>query len=244
MTSENINMNNNVFQVIDLIRKINGFLFNLFKKTFLTVRGRFIFLIFIPLIINFIFYLIIYFGTYNVYNIMDSSGIYSVPNKSETQQTDISPFLNSFSQFTKLPIFLLNFNLYAKNDFALISTTGEKVPTLLNIEAYEKYTGGIKTHKSKIIYHNYNIVNVLSSYTFKKKFTLEDKYSLSEYYARDIHNSNFSLYILPTPLTVILLWFSTILLLYSFIIIINLCIKFIVSGAPIADTYNEYIKNN
>src|SRR5438876_1200990 len=108
---------------------------------FSSVKKRFLLLLYLSTLIFAIFFFSVSISTMAIYNI-ESEKIPLSPT-SQIKQQQFKDSLESIPAILKLPVSLLVFNLYARNDVGTLTRDGKIVSTSLNIDILGHYTDKI-----------------------------------------------------------------------------------------------------
>lgn len=169
-------------------------------------------------------------------------------NKNEYFEGQIGTFGSSFeniSSLIKVPISLLNFNIYLENyRKAKIKNTGEEVLISINIDIkgnYEgetNYEGGIKYGDRRRVATSTRGQEI-PRLAIERAFEVQNKKEISIEETVPLKGTYYSLFIEPTKKSWLLIYFFVgIPFSYAFFIILNSCRRFILFGSPFTDNKN------
>lgn len=209
------------------------------KNIFTTKKGRAYFLFLVPFLITMTFFLVVSSGTSNVIEVTSQKDN-PISTQQDLEGVQLIDYVSQFSQLVKLPLLFLNFNMFVKNNVISQNEKWESTSMLLNVTISGKYTGGIRTGDSRVVYRNIHISKI-STLTYQRSLDFANPAFINS--SQNIFpksGSNFVVYMFPNLSSVFLFWFCSVVLWYGFIVLFGLFLKFILLGSPIKEILHEY----
>ncbi len=207
----------------------------LLKKLLFTVLGRVV----IVLLIS-IFFTSLLFG----YVENKAELKFSVPEDNsksftQTSTTKIEDIKNLIP-LLKLPISLLKFYIYAKNDIHVLNGEEELITHLdTNIPPYST---NVKTGETKQIFNQSMGIDDLGTVSIEHSIKPQN-FDVSKYDSLKIaNNSVYIFFIKPTYSSMFIAWLAVLVYLYGGLILISSWLKFLLTGSPVVEVIEEYIK--
>lgn len=211
---------------------------NILENIFSTPKKRLLIILFVPLLLNILFFSFIIRFTYNRFDFPEEE---NKTLQAQIQQFTVDDFIGGLGFITKIPSIFLNFNVFTRNK--IIFNEGNKIVVgSLNIKYLDRDTYGIKIFTIKEIYSSVNIKTILSRTPFQRSIDLynDTEKPLSSNYEN--YEPYYSIFVLPTLFSFIILYVAWIFVIYGLLILSNIVLKFILVGYPVTETLEEYKK--
>lgn len=207
---------------------------NFIKKVFLTVTGRIVILFFIPILLTYILF------SYIIHTTTTKTSI--TENGSELTNTIASTKIENIKNiipFLKIPVSILRFYIYAKNDVHISHYDKEGI-TLLNTNVDGQYTRGIKIGESKKIFNQSLNMEELYKVSLEKSFEFQNYDTTKNGVPMPLDNSFYTIFIRPTLTSIFVALIAIVTLVYGVLILATSWLRFILIGSPLTEVLDEY----
>lgn len=208
-------------------------------RKILWLVSRALFLLLVALWMNFAFFRYLKDATTIKYGLNQDKKI-----SSRSTLVDLSGFSEDISSFVKVPVSLLRFNIYARND-VWGKKRDEKVPTLLNVQILGNYINEIETGKVRQISKETIDISEIQN----QNFLIETSFKINSG-DEDATPSNlpeeslYYFYIEPTTMSFLFTWLAFVVLTNTLLIPVSSCFKFVLIGSPFFEVFSEFKKKN